>query len=129
MELLPEGKQNNTQVTWEDQQLINEFSKLILRKDNLTSKLKTEQQEKEYLDDVSLELEMVDEDELVNYKIGEIFVLWKQSDVLEQLEKDTEMINKNIAKLENEQLEIDSRLSELKTTLYAKFGDNINLER
>lgn len=129
MELLPEGKQNNTQVSWEDQQMINEFSKLILRKDNLVSKLKIEQQEKEYLDDVSLELEMVDEDELVNYKIGDIFVLWKQPDVLEQLEKDTEIIDEKISKLENDQSEIDSRLSDLKTKLYAKFGDNINLER
>lgn len=129
MELLPEGKKNNVQVTLEDQKKINEFSKLILRKDSLEAELSKERQEKEYLDDVSMELELFDEDEKVQYKIGEVFVFLKQGKVLEQIEKDTEEIDGKIESLEEKQNEIDSRLKELKTQLYAKFGDNINLER
>lgn len=129
MELLPEGKRNNVQVTLEDQKKINEFSKLILRKDSLELELSKEKQEKEYLDDVSMELELIDEDEKVQYKFGEVFVYLKQSKVLEQIEKDTEIIDDKINLLEDTLSTIDSRLKDLKTQLYAKFGDNINLER
>ena len=129
MELLQEGKRNNVQVTLEDQKKINEFSKLILRKDSLELELSREKQEKEYLDDVLMELELIDEDEKVQYKIGEVFVYLKQSKVLEQIEKDTEIIDDKINSLEDNLSNIDSRLKDLKTQLYAKFGDNINLER
>lgn len=54
MEMLPEGKKNSVQVTLEDQKRINEFSKLVLRKDTAASELARQRREKEYLDDVSL---------------------------------------------------------------------------
>lgn len=129
MELLPPGKKNNTEVSYEDQQKINEFSKLVLRKDTLVQDLEKERQEKEHLDDVTLELELVDEDELVKYKIGDVFMLLKQSEVMEQLEEDSMAVQSRIDTLEEQETEINSRLSTLKTELYAKFGDNINLER
>ncbi|CCC71097.1 hypothetical protein NCAS_0G02100 [Naumovozyma castellii] len=129
MELLPQGKKNNTQVTFDDQQLINEFSKLIMRKDTLEQELAKQRQEKEYLDDVSLEIELIDEEELVQYKVGDIFLFLKQEKVVEQLEKDVQIIDDKIESLETQEVDLDTRISELKTSLYAKFGDNINLER
>ncbi|SCU80093.1 LAMI_0B00782g1_1 [Lachancea mirantina] len=129
MELLPEGKKNQVQVLFEDQQRINEFSKLIMRKDATAQELSNVKQEKEYLDDVSLEIELIDEDEQIQYKIGEAFVFMKQSQIVEQLEKDSERFDRMIEELEDKESQIDSRISELKTQLYAKFGDNINLER
>lgn len=129
MELLPEGKRNNTNVTYEDQQKINKFSKLIMRKDNLEKELQQQKQEKEYMDDVSLELELVDEDELVPYKIGDLFLNLRQSEVVEQLEKDMENVDSLIDSLETQESELDEELRVLKSSLYAKFGDNINLER
>ena len=53
----------------------------------------------------------------------------KQSKVTAQLEKDAERLDNKIETLEDKQRDIDSRLDALKATLYAKFGDNINLER
>lgn len=129
MELLPEGKKNSVQVTLGDQKKINEFSKLIMRKDTIVQELSNGRQEKEYLDDVSLEIELIDEDEKVQYRIGDIFVFLKQSEVIEQLEKDTEIMDVKIEKLESKESEINDRLNVLKSELYAKFGDNINLER
>lgn len=87
MELLPQGQRNNTQVTFEDQQKINEFSKLIMRKDAIAQELSLQREEKEYLDDVSLEIELIDEDEPVQYKVGDLFIFMKQSKVTAQLEK------------------------------------------
>ncbi|CDO93765.1 unnamed protein product [Kluyveromyces dobzhanskii CBS 2104] len=129
MELLPEGQKNSVTVNYEDQQRINEFSKLIMRKDAIEQDLTHQRTEKEYLDDVSLEIELIDEDEKVQYKIGDVFVFLKQSEVVEKLESDAEKIDKTIEKLENDEAELDSRVKELKSILYAKFGDNINLER
>lgn len=129
MELLRQGQRNNTQVTFEDQQKINEFSKLIMRKDAIAQELSLQREEKEYLDDVSLEIELIDEDEPVQYKVGDLFIFMKQSKVTAQLEKDAERLDNKIETLEDKQRDIDSRLDALKATLYAKFGDNINLER
>ncbi|CCE92900.1 tubulin-binding prefolding complex subunit GIM3 TDEL_0F00890 [Torulaspora delbrueckii] len=129
MELLPQGKKNNTNVTYEDQQKINKFSKLIMRKDNLEKELLQQRQEKEYLDDVSLEIELIDEDDLVPYKVGALFLQLKQSEVVEQLEKDMESVDSIIDSLETQDSELDEEVRVLKSSLYAKFGDNINLER
>ena len=129
MNLLPTGQKNNSQVTFKDQQKINEFSKLIMRKDTIVAELSKQRQEKEYLDDVSLEIELMDEDEKIQYKIGELFLLLKQSEVVEQIEKDVENIDMKIENLESQENNIDERISKLKTELYAKFGNNINLER
>ncbi|SCU96780.1 LAME_0F17414g1_1 [Lachancea meyersii CBS 8951] len=129
MELLPEGKKNGVQVLYQDQQKINEFSKLIMRKDSINVELAHFKQEKGYLDDVSLEIELIDEDEQIQYKIGEAFVFLPQSEVVQKLEKDGEALDAKIERLEQTEEEIDSRIGELKTALYAKFGDNINLER
>lgn len=129
MELLPEGQKNTAKVTFEDQQKINEFSKLIMRKDVIGQELDIQRQEKEYFDDVSLEIELIDEDEPVQYKVGVVFLHLKQKEVVEQLEKDLESTQARIDELENEQDGLDAQLKELKSVLYAKFGDNINLER
>ena len=77
MELLPQGQRNNTQVTFKDQQKINEFSKLIMRKDAIAQELTLQREEKEYLDDVSLEIELIGEDEPVQYKVGDLFIFMK----------------------------------------------------
>lgn len=129
MELLPQGKKNNTNVTYEDQQKINKFSKLIMRKDNLEKELSQQRQEKEYLDDVSLEIELIDEDDMVSYKVGALFLQLKQSEVVEQLEKDMESVDNLIDSLETQDSELNEEIRVLKSSLYAKFGDNINLER
>lgn len=129
MELLPQGQRNSAKVTYDDQQKINTFSMLIMRKDSLEQMLKQQRQEKEYLDDVSLEIELIDEDELVKYKIGMIFLHLKQTEVVEQLEKDMIVVDSVIDDLESQETELNSQIRDLKTALYAKFGDNINLER
>lgn len=130
MELLPEGQRNTAEVTWEDQQKINRFSTLISKKDEqeaLLTKLRTE---KEYFDDLALELELVDEEEKVQYKIGEIFVFMKVEKILQKIETENEKLDAKINKIDTIILGFDTELAELKSNLYAKFGrQNINLER
>ena len=58
------GEETDVDVSWEDQQNINSFSKLNLKLDRLEETQTETKREKEYLDDLSTELELADEDEL-----------------------------------------------------------------
>lgn len=147
MELLPEGTSNTNQVTFQDQQKINEFSTLMTHFDRLNDKLKHLESDKEQIDDVSLELELVDEDELVDYLVGGetpeaansenssglvndgCFVKLKQSKVIQLLEDKSNTIQSHIDETNTALDKINTKLSTLKSALYAKFGDAINLER
>lgn len=152
MELLPQGSQNTTQVTFQDQQQINKFSTLMTHYDRLNNQLKCLEADKEQIDDVTLELELIDEDELVDFLIGGsnidsydssnfdennngvivgdgCFVKLKQSKVLEKLEFQSNQIEERINSTNKELDSLSKTLSELKSSLYAKFGTAINLER
>lgn len=145
MELLPKGTDNKTQVTFEDQQKINEFSTLMTHYDRLNDQLKSLESDKEQIDDVTLELELVDEDELVDYLIGGetsnlnsennnfigdgCFVKLKQKQVMKKLEIQSNEIDEKINEINSKLENLNKTLSTLKTALYAKFGNAINLER
>jgi len=129
MELLPKGQKNSSEVSWEDQQKINEFSTHISKKDIITAELEKLQTEKEYIDDLSMEMELMDEDETVNYKIGDTFVLIKQSEAVKRLETQNAFLDSKVTDLETQIEGLDSKLEFLKKQLYAKFGTAINLER
>lgn len=147
MELLPEGTTNNHEVTLDDQHRINEFSTLMTHFDRLNEILKHLHLEKEQIDDVSLELELVDDDEIVDYLIGGetpetlsnenssalindgCFVKLKQSQVMSLLEERNNYLIKEIDKTNSKVSSLNENLSSLKSTLYAKFGNSINLER
>ena len=130
MELLPQGQKNTaTEVSWEDQQRINKFSSLINKKDDLQDTLRNYTAEKEYLDDLGLEIEMLDEEEKIQYKIGEAFFFLSADQATLKIEKQDEELASKISKTEETIDEIDEELASLKKQLYAKFGSNINLER
>lgn len=129
MELLPEGQKNQVDVLWEDQEKINKFSSLINEKDDLSEQLTKYKTEKDYLDDLLLEIELIDEDEKVQYKVGEVFIFLKVSKALKRIEKDSQIIDQKIEELESDIEKTDQELDGLKTKLYSKFGSNINLER
>ena len=116
LSVLPEGQDNNVEVTQDDQNKINEFSKLILRQEKIKVMLESLHDEKEYIDELSLELELMDEDEKLPYKLGDsAFINMKVGKIIKLLEKELE--------------DLEETLQELKKTLYAKFGNNINMER
>lgn len=129
MELLPQGQRNTAEVLWEDQQKINQFSSYINQKDSLSDQLKSLETEKEYIDDLALEIELLDEEEKIQYKIGDSFVFVSVSRAIEMIEKENEALDSKIESLSEKISDIDSELALLKAHLYGKFGNNINLER
>ena len=89
-------------------------------------KLKTE---KEYVDDLALEIELLDESDKIQYKVGDVFVFLSVTEAVENIEKENESLDTKVEQLSDEIDEIDQQLAQLKAHLYGKFGQNINLER
>ncbi|CAO3653197.1 unnamed protein product [Mucor hiemalis] len=87
-----EEADGDVEVSWVDQQRINEFSKYNAKIDNLEEQYEKLKQEKEYLDDVAMELELADEDELVRYKVGDAFVHVSAPEAIEKVEKESEKL-------------------------------------
>ena len=50
-----------------------------------------------------------------------------QSEALEQLEKDTKRADEELERLQSRMSECEKGMSELKVTLYARFGSNISM--
>ncbi|KAG2101335.1 Prefoldin subunit 4 [Suillus discolor] len=130
MRMLAEEEENDdgTEVTWEDQQRINTFSKLNTRLRSIEERLEELKQEKEALDDLSTELELTDEDESVLYKIGESFLHLPQPRAMKRLEKDQAALSAQILDLSAGAEQCEKEMKELKVTLYARFGRAINLD-
>ena len=117
MRMLGEKENNDVEVTWEDQQNINKFSRLHATFTDIEEEIQVRRREREDLDDLSMD------------QVGEAYIDMPQSDALVQLEKDTKRTNDELERLQTRMDECEKGMSELKVLLYARFGANINLER
>ncbi|RDW90133.1 tubulin-binding prefolding complex subunit GIM3 [Aspergillus mulundensis] len=122
------GSSEDNEVRREDQEKINRFSRLHQRETVLEEKLKGKQKDKEDLEEISTELELADEDELVPYKIGDSFVHLPLEEAQTLLASSTEQIDSEVAKLEETLGDLRDEMQQLKVALYARFGRSINLE-
>ncbi|USP80314.1 uncharacterized protein yc1106_07588 [Curvularia clavata] len=127
------------EVRREDQEKINRFSSLHQKEEILEEELRAKiwvQKEKEDLEEISGELELVDEEEKVphadafanRYKVGDCFVSLPQPQVLELLGSSTEAIEGEVDALKTKLEAIQEEMGELKKVLYGRFGRSINLE-
>ncbi|RDW85897.1 prefoldin subunit 4 [Coleophoma crateriformis] len=119
---------DEVEVRREDQDKINKFSRLHQRELALEEELKTKHKEKEDLEDISNELELADEDDMVPYKIGDSFISLPLPEVQEMLSSSTEKIEETVGELEGKLGTIREEMTQLKVELYARFGRSINLE-
>ncbi|XP_058803744.1 probable prefoldin subunit 4 [Phymastichus coffea] len=119
---------SDVHISFEDQQKINKFARQNAKMEDFKEELKQRKNDLQNLNDAVSELELFDDDAKIPYHIGEIFVsqdLTKTLSCLEEAKKKTE---KDIVVLEEKCTELRSVMSDLKAQLYAKFGNNINLE-
>ena len=65
---------------------------------------------------------------LFTYQIGEILVHLTAEEAQKYLEKQEEQVKEELKELYSNIQSIQKVMSDLKVQLYAKFGDNINLE-
>ncbi|CAH2038536.1 unnamed protein product [Thlaspi arvense] len=124
-----QGKSSGSEmeVTWEDQQNINTFSRFNNRLHELEDEIKFSKEKCENLEDAGNELILADE-EMVRFQIGEVFAHLPRDEVETRIEEMKEATCEGLAKLEQEKASIVSQMAALKKLLYAKFKDSINLE-
>ncbi|RYP09794.1 hypothetical protein DL764_001048 [Monosporascus ibericus] len=91
---------DEVEVRREDQDKINKFSRLHQRELKLEEELKAKNKEKEELDDVTMELELADEDDKVPYKIGDAFFHLPLPQAQEMLASSTSQIEEEVSALE-----------------------------
>ncbi|KFY72165.1 hypothetical protein V499_07691 [Pseudogymnoascus sp. VKM F-103] len=116
------------EVRREDQDKINKFSRLHQRELNLEDELKAKHKEKEDLEDISNELELADEEDMIPYQIGDSFISLPLPEVQELLTTNSARIEEEVSVLEEKLGTIKEGMQELKVELYARFGRSINLE-
>ncbi|OZJ05558.1 hypothetical protein BZG36_01719 [Bifiguratus adelaidae] len=126
--LAPE-EEADVEVSWQDQEKINTFSKLNAKTDDLEEEYEYVKQEKEYLDDLLLELELADEDEKFRYKIGDAYIHIPLPELQIRLEEDKTKLNERLETIKSTLDSNAEHMAELKKVLYARFGNAINLER
>ncbi|KAG5973578.1 hypothetical protein E4U55_000397 [Claviceps digitariae] len=119
---------DEVEVRREDQDKINKFSRLHQRELAIEEQLKAKTKEKEELDDLSTELELADEDDKIQYKIGDAFFHVPLDQAQEMLEAATTKIDDETSALEDRISTVREEMQQLKVELYARFGKQINLE-
>ncbi|KAM0264748.1 hypothetical protein ACHAQJ_000573 [Trichoderma viride] len=119
---------DEVEVRREDQDKINKFSRLHQRELVLKEQLELKSKEKEELDDISTEFELADEDETIQYKIGDAFFHLPLEQAQEMLATAISTIDEETSKVEEKLEVIHEEMTQLKVELYARFGKQINLE-
>ncbi|KAI3613533.1 hypothetical protein CBS9595_004366 [Malassezia furfur] len=122
MQMLDEKSDNDVEVSWEDQQQINRFSRLHATFSDVEEELKARRTEREELEDLGMELELLDGD-----RVGEAYISMLQEEALAQLEQDTKEADDELERLQRVMDECETGMKELKVKLYAKFGSNISM--
>lgn len=116
-------------VTFEDQKKINMFAQRNIELNELKAKLADIKKKLENIEDAENEIMMLDDEgDDIPFQIGEVFVENSPEATQELLDKLRDMLKQRAEDLESKEGEIVGIMKDLKTHLYAKFGDNINLE-
>ncbi|XP_046446924.1 prefoldin subunit 4-like [Daphnia pulex] len=126
-------------ITLEDQQKINRFARHNAKWEELRDDLKNKKGDLQNLEDASDDLLLVDDESApIPFVVGEVFVHFNMEEAkvifffpllsIEKLEEAKDKVKKDIEAIEAECTNIKTLMSDLKTQLYAKFGNSINLE-
>ncbi|XP_030589748.1 prefoldin subunit 4 [Archocentrus centrarchus] len=116
-------------VTFEDQQKINKFARNTSRMTELKNEILEKKKTLQNLQDASDDLMLFDDSSLfIPYQIGDVFINHSQDETQEMLESAKETLEQEVQDLEKQVSAIQQVLGDLKVQLYAKFGNNINLE-
>ncbi|EGG00342.1 uncharacterized protein MELLADRAFT_93330 [Melampsora larici-populina 98AG31] len=117
------------EVNQADQANINRFSNLNVQYEELEAKLQAKKDELDYLSELETDLMMLDDDELVMYKLETSLVHMTPAKATELNERNQKKLSDTVDRLQADLEKCDEEMSQLKKLLYKKFGNTINLER
>ncbi|NXH64962.1 PFD4 protein, partial [Rhabdornis inornatus] len=117
-------------VTFEDQQKINKFARNTSRITELKEEIEVKKKQLQNLEDACDDIMLLDDADshLIPYQIGDVFISHSLEETQDMLEEAKRSLQEEIEALESRVESIQRVLSDLKVQLYAKFGNNINLE-
>jgi len=105
------------------------FARTNTQLNDAKEELAAREKELQNLTDAEDELLMAEDDTaLIPYMIGEVLVEMTSDEVTVELEKAKQACQDNMERLKSRMDGFKETLSQLKTSLYAKFGSNINLD-
>jgi len=116
------------QVSKEDQQNINNFSKMNQKFHEKATELGQKDGLLEEIDDALTELELIDDDANLRLKFGECFIRADVDTGKDYLKKVQDTSKKEAIELKAIVEDTQKRMNKLKSTLYGKFGNSIQLE-
>ena len=125
---LSQNIDKDTHVNFEDQQNINLFARKNAKLQDILEQIAEKEKDMQNLEDASSELMLTDSTDLVPYQIGEVFVHFSSEETQERVEKAKLDVQEDLVRLRASSVEIKAILINLKTKLYSRFGDSINLE-
>ena len=111
----------------EDQVRINKFSYLNMQNHELDREIKLKEEKFNALQDALDEIEVAMESE-IRILVGESFVLCSEEEALARLERVKDSKKEELDCMKAQAEIIHKEMAALKTYLYAKFGNSINLE-
>lgn len=114
-------------VKKEDQGRINRFARKNALLQELRDELKGKRDILQDIEEAEGNLMMTDET-LISYRVGEVFFQLTLDSTQSMLDNAKKECLEKIDKLEEEISGIEKVLKDLKVELYARFGNNINLE-
>ena len=106
---------------------INKFSYLNMQNHDLSREIKIKEEKLNALQDALDEVEIAMESE-IRIMVGESFVSVSEDEALARLEKLRDNKKEEVDRLKATAEVIQKEMGGLKTYLYAKFGNSINLE-
>ncbi|KAG1677947.1 hypothetical protein FOA52_001365 [Chlamydomonas sp. UWO 241] len=115
------------QINLEDQKRINTFSRLNARVHEFEAQLKAKKKLLEDLEDAENEL-MLSDEETIKFIVGDCFVHLEKDSADDRLASITGDTKSEIADISKQIKGTQEQLAELKSVLYGKFKDTINLE-
>ncbi|CAL4122841.1 unnamed protein product, partial [Meganyctiphanes norvegica] len=122
-------KDSDVHITYEDQQKINKFARCNARYQDMKEEIKSKEGDLQNLQDAEDEMMIaLDTDEKVPFMIGEVFVMKSQDEANEAIAGQRVQMQEDMVALNQRTLELQDAMTQLKADLYAKFGNNINLE-
>lgn len=120
---------SDVHVTFEDQQKINKFARHNAKLQDLKDEVVQKKKDLQNLNDAIDELMLLEgEEKPIPYQVGEVFLQLSVDAANTKLEEAKTETESKISDLEQECENHKAILSDLKVQLYAKFGNNINLE-
>lgn len=133
------------EVTIDDQKSINRFARLNAKEEDLDEMLKSLKRDLDNVKEATDELMLADDDDEgdddglasdqavrdlsnIHFRIGEGFIAVGKEEAEALLEAKQKDLDAEVAELEARIAPMKEEMSNIKASLYAKFGNNINLD-